>query len=376
MRRLLLLAALSLALIGCSDKGTKAGGEQLSAGDLAAGKAIADRDCKGCHGLDGKGTAPGIPNLAGQRAGYLAVALAEYKDGKRVHAALRDIAAHLNETETRNVAGYYASLPPIAPAIGPDAMPPSPYERGKTLASACEQCHGPQGNSTTAGVPSLAGQQPRYFYVATQEYLTGLRGKTPMHMPIRDLSRQDLESLALYFASQTPTQREAPKAGDPAIGEPKSALCGGCHGSHGVSSDSATPTLAAQDAEYLVHSMKAYRQDRKHAAMQKAVAELTDQDIVNIAAFYSVQKSKPAEKGETLVKDTTEKGDRCHTPQVENPSMPIPIIRAQDKDYLTMALRAYHDDRRESTMMHKMSLPYSESIIDSLAAFYASQPAK
>lgn len=375
MRRLLLYVALSLALIGCSDA-TKTEAEQLSAGDLAAGKAVADRDCKGCHGLDGKGNAPGIPNLAGQRPAYLALALKEYKEGKRTHAALRDIAAHLTEAETRNVAGYYASLPPIAPAVGAEAMPPSPYERGKTLASACESCHGAQGNSTTAGVPSLAGQQPRYFYVATQEYLTGLRGTTPMHTPIRDLNRQDLESLALYYASQTPAPREAPKAGDAAAGEPKSALCGGCHGSHGVSTDSATPTLAGQDAEYLVHSMKAYRKDRKHAPMQKAVADLSDQDIVNIAAFYSVQKSKAAEKGETLVKDTTEKCDRCHSPQLENPSMPVPIIRAQDRDYLTMALRAYHDDRRESTMMHKMSLPFSESVIDSLAAFYASQPAK
>jgi len=41
-----------------------------------------------------------------------------------------------------------------------------------------------------------------------------------------------------------------------------------------------------------------------------------------------------------------------------------------------MALRAYRDDRRESSMMHRMSLPYSDSIIESIAALYASQPAR
>ena len=56
--------------------------------------------------------------------------------------------------------------------------------------------------------------------------------------------------------------------------------------------------------------------------------------------------------------------------------MPIPRIRGQDKDYLVMALREYRDDRRESTTMHKMSLPYGDSIIESIAAYYASQPPK
>ena len=41
-----------------------------------------------------------------------------------------------------------------------------------------------------------------------------------------------------------------------------------------------------------------------------------------------------------------------------------------------MALRAYRDDKRESTTMHKMSLPYSNAIIESLASWYAGQPAQ
>src|SRR5476649_2095608 len=117
-----------------------------------------------------KGTAAGIPNLAGQRGRYVMASLKEYKDGVRVHAALRTIAATMGDVETRQVAAFYASLPPV-PASKAEVF--SPYERGKTVSANCATCHGADGNSKIAGTPNLAGQQPRYFVAATQEYLMG-----------------------------------------------------------------------------------------------------------------------------------------------------------------------------------------------------------
>jgi len=283
---------------------------------------------------------------------------------------------HMSEADARNVSAFYAGLPPIPPATGKGAEVFSPYENGKALAVACARCHGENGNSTTPGVPSLAGQQPRYLVIATQEYLNGSRETSPMHSLVRDMSKLDLESIALFFASQTPSERSKPPFGDPAAGEPLSAPCGGCHGSHGVSTDAATPSLAAQDAQYLVESTKAYRKSRRHDAMQRAVARLSDKDIENISAFYTIQKSKPAERGQTLVQELTDKCNRCHGANVENPSVAIPNIRAQDKDYLIMALRGYRDDRRESSIMHKMSLPYGDAIIESIASYYSALPAR
>jgi len=379
MKRLTLIIALSAALLGCPDKDqgpAKPAPEQVSAAELAAGKVVAERDCKGCHGLDGRGAAPGIPHLAAQRASYLVAALGEYKAGKRTHAALREIATHLSEAETRNVAGYYASLPPVQAEAVTESVYAAPYEHGKKLAAVCVKCHGEDGNSTAPGIPSLAGQQPQYLVVAMQEYLKKERKESPMHGLLPALTNLDMETLALYFASQTPAQRAAPPFGDPAAGEPLSAVCGGCHGAHGVSSDSATPSLAGQDARYLVDAIKAYRTTRKREKMRLYVTGLTDEQIRNIAAFYSVQKSQAAEKGQTLVKDLTDRCERCHAAGAEIPGMAVPKIRGQDRDYLVMALRAYRDDRRESSMMHKMSLPYSDSIIESLATAYAGQPAK
>jgi cytochrome c553 len=143
-----------------------------------------------------------------------------------------------------------------------------------------------------------------------------------------------------------------------------------------VSTDASTPSLAGQDAQYLVDAIKAYRTTRRRENMRAYVTGLSEQDIRNIAAFYSVQKSKAAEKGQTIVQELTEKCERCHGAEAQSAALVVPKIRGQDKDYLVMALRAYRDDRRESSMMHKMSLPYSDSIIESLSASYASQPAR
>jgi len=370
MRYVALALLLSVTLIGCSDSSPD---KQQSAADIAAGKAIADKECKGCHGLDGKGTAAGIPNLAGQRGRYLMASLKEYKDGVRVHAALRSIAANMSEADTKAVAAFYASLTPV-PASKADIF--SPYERGKVVSAECASCHGADGNSKTSGVPNLAGQQPRYFVAATQEYLTGARASAPMDPMLRKLSKLDLESVALYYASQTPAQRSAPAKGDAAAGEPLTAVCGGCHGSHGVSIDSATPSLASEDPAYLAQAIKAYRTTRKHDLMQRLVTGLSDQDIDNIVAFYTTQKSRPAENGQTLLKDITDKCDRCHAGERDNPALAIPIIGGQDKDYLTVALRAYRDSKRGNSMMHNMSMPYSDSIIESIASYYASRSAK
>jgi len=378
MKTFLLALLLSIALIGCMEKDKSPGkvAEKEPKPDIAAGKAIAQRDCIGCHKLDGGNAAPAIPVLAAQSERYLLTALKEYRNGTRLHAALKNMTGHMSEADMRNVAAYYASLPPVVSTWATEVQLTSPYESGKELAKSCETCHGDAGNSTTPGVPNLAGQQPRYLIVAVQEYLDREREKSPMHGLLRRLERAKLENLALYFASQAPAARPAPASGNPAAGQPLSAVCGGCHGPSGVSIDAATPSLASQDPVYLVKAIKAYRTTRKRPQMREYISGLSDQEIENVAAFYATQPSQPAEKGQAFLTDLAQKCDRCHNPKTIASGLAIPKLNGQDKDYLIMALRAYRDDRREVSMMHRMSLPYSDSIIDSIAAYYAKKPPK
>jgi cytochrome c553 len=381
MKNIILGIVLSVALIGCTEKKEPAKEpaptstpEKRSPADVSAGKAIAEQSCKGCHGVDGRGAAPGIPHLAAQREAYLLASISEYKTGKRVHAALKDMTGNMSDGNIRSAVMYYASLPPLTNPSAKDIQHTSLYQEGKALAAGCAKCHGEDGNSKIPGTPSLAGQQPHYLVAAIQEYHQGERKAATMRSMLRTSNTSDLEKLALYFATQTPAERAAPKRGDPAAGEPATAMCGGCHGSHGVSTDGATPSLAGQDPDYLVNATKAYRKNRANWGMQRYVAGLTDKDIENIAAFYSIQKSRPAGEAPSSAKELADKCNRCH--DVENATVTAPKMNGQDKDYLIMSLRAYRDGKRESTTMHNMSFSYSNAIIESLASWYAAQPAK
>jgi cytochrome c553 len=79
-------------------------------------------------------------------------------------------------------------------------------------------------------------------------------------------------------------------AGDPEAGKAKTVTCSICHGADGKAQMSMYPKLAGQNAQYLVYSLKAYRNgDRKGAMagiMMPNVMSLSDQDIEDLAAYY------------------------------------------------------------------------------------------
>jgi cytochrome c553 len=79
--------------------------------DIAAGKAKVDAVCAACHGANGVSVADAIPNLAGQKAVYLANQLRALKDGSRKNASMNAVAAQLSAADIANVAAYFASLP-------------------------------------------------------------------------------------------------------------------------------------------------------------------------------------------------------------------------------------------------------------------------
>jgi cytochrome c553 len=371
--RYLVLSTILAALVGCTDRPEP---PSAPAADLVAGKSLAEANCAGCHDLSGRGAAPGIPHLAAQVNDYLLDSLRAYREGRRFHAALQDMTAHMSAEEIRNVAAYYSSLPPLEDALRTTAQESmaSPYQQGEAAAVSCGTCHGADGNSQISGTPSLAGQQPLYFAAAVRAYLSGLRDIPEMEHSLRGLSKIDVENMALYYASQTPAKRAPPAVGDPRAGEPLSAQCGGCHGAHGVSHDAATPSLAGQDAQYLVNATRAYRDQTRHHDVM--LADSSDQAIEDIAAFYAVQESKAAEDGRASAQELIDKCDRCHGSDIDNVDTVMPKIGGQDREYLARALRAYRDDRRESSMMHKMTLPYSDTMIEAISSEYASRSAK
>lgn len=80
-----------------------------TAGDPAAGRDAAAQ-CRACHGIDGIGQMPNVPNLAGQNELYLQQQLRAYRSGERQAPQMSVIAAGLSDEDINNLAAWYASI--------------------------------------------------------------------------------------------------------------------------------------------------------------------------------------------------------------------------------------------------------------------------
>lgn len=79
--------------------------------------------------------------------------------------------------------------------------------------------------------------------------------------------------------------------GDAAAGKEKSATCAACHGTDGVSTIDTNPILAGQYPSYIMQALQDYRSgERQSPIMAGMAAGLSDQDIADLAAFFSEQK--------------------------------------------------------------------------------------
>ena len=74
--------------------------------------------------------------------------------------------------------------------------------RGEQLAATCAACHGPGGVSSSPAVPTIAGQYRDYLVISLQQYQSGARNNPVMSAQAANLSEQDIEDLAAYFAKQ------------------------------------------------------------------------------------------------------------------------------------------------------------------------------
>ncbi|MDM7859179.1 cytochrome c [Alteromonas sp. ASW11-36] len=83
-------------------------------------------------------------------------------------------------------------------------------------------------------------------------------------------------------------------AGNAEAGKARATVCASCHGQNGISFIPNYPNLAGQKEQYLAESLKAYRDGlRNHMVMSPQAKGLSDEDIANLAAYYSSLDPKP-----------------------------------------------------------------------------------
>ena len=97
---------------------------------------------------------------------------------------------------------------------------------------ACVACHGPNGQSATPTLPSLAGQTSRYIYEQLRDFAAGRRESATMTPLAKTLSVEDMQALGDYFSAQRPmSSSHVPDPARVAHGESiaANALCTMCH---------------------------------------------------------------------------------------------------------------------------------------------------
>ena len=93
---------------------------------------------------------------------------------------------------------------------------------------------------------------------------------------------------AIGFSFGDATFAETEIEGDAKAGEAKAAGCTACHGKVGISTKTNWPNLAGQQEGYLVKSIKDFRDGiRTEVTMQNFMKDLTDQDVADLAAYYT-----------------------------------------------------------------------------------------
>jgi cytochrome c553 len=162
-------------------------------------------------------------------------------------------------------------------------------------------------------------------------------------------------------------------------GAAKSDSCAHCHGTDGNSTSSAYPSLAGQTREYLYRQIKAFREgSRKNPMMSTAVVVLSDQDMQDLADYFS---------GQTLVRSTAktdpavvEQGKRiaseaqcvaCHQPSFKGLNE-FPRVSRQRYPYIVKQLKDFREGARVSEVMGPTAKNLTDEQIEALAQYLTS----
>ncbi len=173
---------------------------------------------------------------------------------------------------------------------GPGAA--ADLEAGKQKAQACAGCHGPDGNATIPGTPSLAGQPVYFTHWQLIKYRDGRRKDPQMSPFAQNLSDADMADLAAYYQAQPPRARRA--ATDPAkVAEGRRLAdlhhCSSCH-QPGFTGQQQAARLAGQDFDYLLRLLRGFKARTAadlDGTMTTAAQPLSDEEIVNIIHYIA-----------------------------------------------------------------------------------------
>jgi cytochrome c553 len=169
-------------------------------------------------------------------------------------------------------------------------------------------------------------------------------------------------------------------AADIAAGQAKAAICAGCHGEKNIPEMTNVPVIAGQHDKYLQWQLVFFRSERRKSEfMNPIAADLTDEDVRNLGAYFASlpRAAVPvgevdaalSDKGKQIVAD--HHCSACHLDNFEGKDA-APAISHQHKDYLIKALTDYRSGARPSTgvaAMNEAASGLSDDEIKAIASY-------
>ena len=206
------------------------------------------------------------------------------------------------------------------------------------------------------------------------------------------MTKQFTTFFALLVTLLTLTAQAQELKGDAKAGQAINAMCIGCHGIKGYQASFPevykVPMISGQNAKYIVSALNAYKKgERKHPTMRGISETLTEQNMADLAAYYSVHgviegQSAPKEVKAPSAQVAALLGKAncasCHGANFSTPIDPsYPKIGGQHADYLYVALKSYKNDAnaivgRGNAIMASMAKQYSNAELKQIANYLAS----
>lgn len=176
--------------------------------------------------------------------------------------------------------------------------------------------------------------------------------------------------------------------GNASAGQQKAQMCAGCHGVDGNSLIPSYPKLAGQSAEYVAKQLRDFKTGaRKDPIMSPMAMGLSDQDMINLGAYYASLDAKPGMAvggadvlalGKKIYRGGNAKTGvsacmSCHGPSGHGIPPHFPRVSGQHANYTEKQLMQFKNAARsnDDSVMTRIAFRMSEAEIKAVAQYMA-----
>lgn len=187
-------------------------------------------------------------------------------------------------------------------------------------------------------------------------------------------------------------------AGSAEAGAEAAATCSSCHQPDGSGANNEQgepwPQLAGMNADYLAKQLHDFKSgERENATMKSFANMLSDQQILDVAQYYSEMTPKPGEGASDASESVLERGQKlaqrgdwskyivscksCHGPDNQGAGPVFPGIAGQHARYIEAQLKAWQSGARKNDpqdLMGTIAGRLNDEDIRAVAAWLATQP--